>query len=110
MMNKHIKQYLEYTYPIGEDGYIHSDKISSIADISNELIEFYCITEKEAKGYILEYYNNVIRVKDSDGYWRERTYDNMGNELTYKDSRGYWIERTYTSMGNQLTYKDHTDY
>ncbi len=114
MINKHIKQYLDYTYPIGEDDYIHSDDIYSLDDIIDELIKFYSITEEESILYILGYYNYKFNLKDSDGYWQEWTYDNMGNQLTFKDfdgdSDGEWIERTYDSMGNELTFKDSDGY
>ena len=43
--------------------------------------------------------------KNSNGSWRERTYDSNGNTLTYKDSSGFWIERTYDSNGKELTFK-----
>jgi hypothetical protein len=47
---------------------------------------------------------------DSKGYWRERTYDERGNELTYKNSNDYWRERTYDEMGNVLTYNSSKGY
>ena len=50
------------------------------------------------------------RVKDSDGYWNECTYDHKGNQLTYKNSNGFSCESTYDDNGNQLTFKNSNGY
>ena len=50
------------------------------------------------------------RVKDSDGYWNECTYDHKGNQLTYKSSNGFSYESTYDDKGNLLTFKNSNGY
>ncbi len=107
-LNKYIKQYLDHTYPICEDGYIHTD--NGLFDISNDITLCYGISHDEANQYVLEYYNYKFNLKNSDGYWYECTYDSNGNELIFKDSNGYWNERTYDDNGNQLTWKDSTGF
>ncbi len=103
-LNKYIKQYLDHTYPIGEDGFIHSD--NDLFDISNDISLCYDISYDGARQYVLEYYNYKLNVKESDGYWYESTFDENGNELTYKTSSGYWYEWVYDEDGNMLTMKN----
>ena len=43
-----------------------------------------------------------IRTEWSNGYWRENTYDENGNELTHRDSKGYWCEKTYDKYDGRL--------
>ena len=50
------------------------------------------------------------RKESLDGYWSEKTYNEMGNELTTKNSNGYSSERTYDEMGNKLTHKNSNGY
>ncbi len=112
-LNKYIKQYLKHSYTI-KDGYILTDDGLSIKTIAKDIALYYGITEEQATQYILTWLKEIfgeytINVKDSDGYWYERTYDQYGNKLTFKNSTGYWDERTYDTNGKQLTYKDGYD-
>ena len=54
--------------------------------------------------------NKQLTYKDSDGYWREYTYDSNNNLLTSKNSNGYWAEFTYNSNNNQSTFKGSDGY
>lgn len=49
---------------------------------------------------------NPLTFKNLDGYSWEYTYDERGNKLTYKNSGDYSSESTYDKKGNRLTYKD----
>jgi hypothetical protein len=41
-------------------------------------------------GYTRDAHGNVLTYKNSNGYWRESTYDDNGRLMTYKNSDGYW--------------------
>ena len=72
-----------------------------------KIVYQYC---KESDGYCREYTydekGNELTFKDSAGYWYEYTRDDKGKELTYKNSNGYWCEYTYDDKGNELTCKN----
>ena len=69
---------------------------------------------KDSDGYWREYTydddGHILTFKNSDGDWREYTRDANGNVLTYKDSDGYWYEYTRDANGRVLTFKDSDGY
>jgi len=51
-------------------------------------------------GLVYEFY------KHPKGFWYERTFDNMGDELTFENSLGDWYEYTWNDNRNKLTYRN----